>query len=337
MTQAEFYRAQREAREQYLKIFRKVDREISQLYKSAADEVADKLRTLTLTGKGDSLTAGSLRSLESTLRKTGARIAGETEKIIIRSIDDGITATSGPSKKFLKDAIEISGIKKIKFDIIDKMYSQINEDMINLTYTRIWDDGYTFSDKIWGFPGTEIQPYLPGLAQYWQDDVKNMITFGFAQGRDILQVAKDLSYYAVHGKPGLMKRYGQLVRGTKQFAKRFPKWIDWRAMRLARSELYISLQESAKFQGKFNPAVLEYIWNLTAGAAHECICPDLAADSPYAELTIPDFPHPNCLCYITHKIMSRDEFVQDLVDWGQGIGVPNLDNWYVNYYLPYLN
>jgi len=334
MTQAEFYRAQKEAREKYLEIMRDVNRDISQLYINAANEVSEKIKTLNLTGKGDSLTAASLKSLESTLRKTGSRIAGETEQIIINSIDDSITKTSGPHTEFLKDAIDRAGIDKITGEIIDGLYSRINETLISLTYTRIWSDGYTFSDKIWGFPGTETQPYLPGLAKYWEAAVKNLITFGLAQGRDILQVAKDLSYYAVHGKKGLMKRYGEILRGTKQFSKRFPKFIDWRAMRLARSELYISLQDAAKIQGRLNPAVKEYIWNLTGGRGDwPCICPDLAANSPYPELEVPSFPHPNCLCYITYKIIGRDEFVEDLIDWGNGMGVPYLDNWYINYYL----
>ena len=334
MTQAEFYKAQKEAREKYLEIMRDVNRDISQLYINAANEVSEKIKTLNLTGKGDSLTAASLKSLESTLRKTGSRIAGETEQIIINSIDDSITKTSGPHTEFLKDAIDRAGIDKITGEIIDGLYSRINETLISLTYTRIWSDGYTFSDKIWGFPGTETQPYLPGLAKYWEAAVKNLITFGLAQGRDILQVAKDLSYYAVHGKKGLMKRYGEILRGTKQFSKRFPKFIDWRAMRLARSELYISLQDAAKIQGRLNPAVKEYIWNLTGGRGDwPCICPDLAANSPYPELEVPSFPHPNCLCYITHKIIPRNQFVNDLVDWGNGMGVPYLDNWYINYYL----
>ena len=207
MTQSEFYKSIKNAREDYLKIMIDVNREISQLYIDAANEVSEKLKTLNLTGKGDSLTADSLRSLESTLRKTGARIAGETEKIIINSIDDAITKTSNPHLDFLKDAINQSEIDKIKFEIIDNLYSQINESVIGLTYTRIWQDGYKFSDKIWGFPGSDVQPYLPGLSEYWENAVKNMITFGFAQNRDILQIAKDISYYAVYGKKGLIKRW----------------------------------------------------------------------------------------------------------------------------------
>ena len=334
MTQAEFYIAEKKARDEYRKIFRKVNREISELYIDAANEMAEKLKTLNLTGKGDSLTAVSIKKLESALRSTGARIAGMTENIIVDSINNSVTGTSGPHKSFLKDAINQADIQKIKYSIIENIYTRLNEDLIGLTYTRVWTDGYTFSDRIWGFPGDERQPYLPGLAKYWEINVKRIITMGLAQNRDILQIAKDLSVYAIKGKKGLMKRYGDLVRGTKQFSKRIPNWIDWRAMRLARSELYISLQEAAKLQGHCNPAILAYIWNLTAGAIHECICPDLAANSPYTESDLPDYPHSQCLCFITHKIRGRDEFINDLIDWDKGVGVPYLDNWFSNVYLP---
>ena len=136
-------------------------------------------------------------------------------------------------------------------------------------------------------------------------------------------------------QPGLMKRYGELERGTKKFIRRIPKNIDWRAIRLARSELYASIQESSRIQGHENPAIKTYVWNLTAGAVHECICPDLAANSPYRENEVPDYPHSNCLCYITYQIRSRNEFVTDLKNWGDGLIIPYIDTWYHSVYLPF--
>lgn len=330
MTQAEFYAAQKKARETYRANFRHVSGAISRVYISAADEVADRIKTLEVKKKGDSLTALSLRKLEATLRKTGARIAADTEILTIDVIDDSIYTTNKPHLQYLKDSINISDIDKIKYSIVEEMYGRLHEDLIGLTYTRLFDN-YTFEQRIWGAVD------LPGLSQHWQTDIKNLVTFGLAQGRDVLKIAQDITFYAAHGKEKLIKRYGELVRGTKTFSKRIPAHVDWRALRIARSELYISLQDAAKYQGSLNPAVLEYNWNLTAGAAHDtCICPDLAADSPYQYQDIPDFPHPNCLCWISPKIRGRDEFVNDLIDWGKGQGVPYLDNWYVNQYLPFI-
>lgn len=335
MTQAEFNEAQRKSHDACRRLLQSMRREIADLYRKAADEIADRIKTLEINKRGTSLTAASLRSLEKSLRETGARIAATTEEKIIDAIDNSIFITSGAHTKYLRDAISRADIEKIKISTINEMYTQINETLVNLTYTRIWSDGYTFSDKIWGYPGTPGQPYLPGLGGYWEQNVKDLIITGLMQGRDILQIAKDLTVYANKGKGGLMKRYGDLVRGTSEFSKRIPKWIDWRAMRLARSELYISLQDAAKIQGRLNPAILAYIWNLTGGVSHEnCICPDLAANSPYNEGEVPGFPHPNCLCFITQKIRSRDEFVNDLIDWENGISIPYMDAWFTDVYLP---
>lgn len=330
MTQAEFYEAQRKARDTYRANFRSVRRAISRVYISAAEEVAERIKTLETKLKGDSLTAKSLRILESTLKKTGARIASETEIFTVDVIDDGIYTTNKPHIQYLKDSIKLADIDDIEFSAIEKIYGKINEDLINLTYTRLFD-GYTFEQRIWG------AEKLPGLSQRWQTDIKNIVTFGLAQGRDVLKIAQDITFYAAHGREKLIKRYGDLVEGTKTFSKRIPSHVDWRALRIARSELYISLQDASKLQGSLNPAVLEYKWNLTAGASHDtCICPDLAADSPYNEFDLPDYPHSNCLCWISQKIKGRDEFVQDLIDWGKGQGVPYLDNWYTQKYSPFI-
>jgi hypothetical protein len=320
MTQAEFYAAQRKAQERFRKLYNKINRGLSELYKTAANQIAKEIRRLEINRRGTGLTAVSLRKLESALRKIGAYIAGEAERMIINGIDDTVNITNYPHLKYLKDGFKNS--KKIDFDIIEKIYSQLNTTLIEITYTRLWTDGYTFVERIW-----------KGIPANFQQAVKSLVSLGITQGRDILQVAKDLTYYAAHGKEDLMKRYGDLVRGTAKFKKRIPKYINYKAMKIARSELYISLQDAAKFQGRLNPAVMWYVWNLTGGRGeHPCDCPDLAANSPYPELEVPDYPHPNCLCYITHKIIGRDEFVQDLITWDQGIGVPYLDNWYINVY-----
>jgi len=340
MTQAEFYRAQRVARNKWLEVFQGLDKEIGKIYIQAADEVAEQIKTLTLKKRGNNLTGRGLKALEKTLRNTGQRIADGTEKSIVNSINQTVNINNDPHLKYINDAIDLSETEKISKSIIQQMYATINERMIEITYSRIQQDGYTFSQRIWGGVSEIHGKTLQGIAYFWQRDVKNIVLTGFAENRDVLQIAKDIQVYAADGKIKLMKRYGELERGTTQFSKRIPKNIDWRAIRIARSELYMSMQEQTRIQGQFNPAVKDaekvYRWNLTAGAVHECVCPDLAANSPYRETEVPAYPHPNCLCYITLIITPRDEFVQDLVEWGQGISKPYLDDWFVNSYLPFL-
>lgn len=330
MTQAEFYQAQKQARNEWLKIVQGVRKDIYKVYLASAEEISLLVENLKLSGRGNSLTAESIRQLEKLLRQEGVKISKTTEDSIINGINDNADITNESHIEYIKDALNLSGIQNIK---IDRMYAAINKILIEITYARTNQNGYNFSQSIWGFSGNEVLNSKPSLSQYWQEDIKNIIQIGFSQNRDILQIAKDITYYAANGKIKLMKRYGNLLIGSGKYARRIPKNIDYRAIRIARSELYNSIQEAAKIQGKYNPAITEYIWNLTSGAIHECVCPDLAADSPYTEYTLPDYPHPNCLCYITHMVKSRDEFVDDLIAWENGLNVPYIDSWYRDVYL----
>lgn len=340
MTQAEFYTAQKAAIEKYQEILGGLQSDLHQVYIDATEQVAEKIRQLEISGKGESATAEAMRQLEKILRDTGKEIAQKTENAITDTIRELPDISNGDHLQYIDDALGLSGNLAFDMKIIEKAFGQLNRTLIDITYARLWNDKYTFSDRIWGFPGSETQPYLPGIADDWLSSVKSVINTGFAQGRDVFQIAKDLQVYLKDGKIALMKRYGELVRGTAEFAKRIPKVIDWRAIRLARSEMYISLRETAVMQGKLNPAVQNnervYKWNLTAGVVHCEKCIQDYNGSPYTERELPPFEHPNCLCYITLELMPRDQFVQDLIDWGNGQGVPYLDAWYQNVYVPYL-
>ena len=341
MTQAEFNRAQKIAREEWIKIARGAATEIKNIYIKAADEIAEQIIDLKLKKRGNTLTGKGLKALEKSLRETGQRIASGTETETINSINKSIQINNAPHLIYISDAIELSGTELINSKTIQEMYATVNERLIEITYSRIWQDGYTFVERIWGgFSSINPELSIQGVGSYWQKNVKQIILTGLSENRDIYQIAEDIQVYAGKGKIQLMKRYGELERGTAGFAARIPKTIDWRAIRIARSELYNSIQEQARIQGRFNPAIRDgersYRWNLTTGAQHDCPCPELAADSPYKQTNIPDYPHSNCLCYITHIIMPRDQFVDDLVDWGNGVVIPYLDDWFNNVYLPFL-
>jgi hypothetical protein len=258
LTQREFYEAEHRAQENYRRIYGQVNRALSELYKTAANGIAQKIKELQIKGNGKGLTVASMKQLEAALRRTGAMIAGSAENIIINGINDAVRSTNGPHLTFLKEATR--DIKKISYDIIEKMYKHINRDVIDITYNRLWTDGYKFVERIW-----------KGVSENFQAVVKNIVSIGIAQQRDILKIAEDLTHYAANGKIKSMQRYGVLTRGSAKFKKRIPKWIDYRAMRIARSELYISLQDAAKEQGRRNPAVLSYKWNLTGGGENTIV------------------------------------------------------------------
>jgi hypothetical protein len=173
--------------------------------------------------------------------------------------------------------------------------------------------------------------------QYYQTQIKNVISAGLAQGRDIIKIAKDIQIYTADGKIALVKRFGPgLIRGSKAFINRIGNRIDYRALRLIRSEMNMSLQDAGKEQGRVNPACTQ-LWDWVRGGSQHwnCICPELAANSPYEYNAVPGYPHPNCICQVRPRLMNHAEFVNDLSFWANGQQVPYLDNWYNNIYQYY--
>jgi hypothetical protein len=103
--------------------------------------------------------------------------------------------------------------------------------------------------------------------------------------------------YLKGGPEAVKGRWGKLEPGTREYAKRLgSKGVDYRAMRLYRSEIHRNQQEAAVEGGEDNPACTGlYDWILMPGrGTFLCNCPELAAGGPYTKDTIPDYPHPNC-------------------------------------------
>jgi hypothetical protein len=140
-----------------------------------------------------------------------------------------------------------------------------------------------------------------------EDKIMDVVWGGISQGRDVRSVATDLMAY-LKGGPEIVKgRWGKLEPGTKEYAKRLgSKGVDYRAMRLYRSEIHRNQQEAAVTEGEDNPACTgEYDWILMPGRrVFLCECPKLAEEGPYTKDTIPDYPHPNCLLAGTMILMA---------------------------------
>ncbi len=201
---------------------------------------------------------------------------------------------------------------------LGRIVASINMRVIESFTTRAWSDGYTFSERVWG-----------GIRSGWLEDVKMTVAAGIAQGRDPAKIARDIQIYTADGKVALAKRWGALERGTSEFAKRLPKEIDYRALRLVRTELYTSLQDASIRAGEANPACTGlFDWVLTIGRQHwGCGCEDLAAEGPYKADEVPTIPHPNCSCSVRPRLMDTADFVADLKKWMKGESVPYLDSW----------
>jgi hypothetical protein len=214
-------------------------------------------------------------------------------------------------------------------DIIDpvrirEMGVAVNSDMVAALQTRIWQDGYTFSHRVWRV-GTE-----------YQKQIKRVVSAGLAQGRDPVEIARDIEVYVRDGKQKMASRWGpDLEQGTKRWLKRIRKNVDYNAMRLVRSELYQSLQDTGRESGRINPAAYDqYDWIMEQARQHwSCLCPEYSDGSPYTYETVPSMPHPNCRCRVQPRLRSDRNFQKDLKQWVGGKRVPYIDQWYSEIYL----
>lgn len=338
MTEAEYKKRYRAARDSFQNITAKEKRLLKKAYKSAASLAADAVRNAELSGFSQ-LTVDSFNQLQRQL-DIGFNIIGTaTENSLPININQAYGRYVDIDAQYLGDAFAAAGAGDLLTEVgVRNMARAANLRLINATVTRIYSDGYTFSERIWskGRKVVNNRKLWIGMNGSYQDSIKQVVSMGIAQGRDIFKIAKDIEVYAATNKIGLMKRYGRLVAGTSEFTKRIPKNIDWRAVRLVRSELYASLQAASLEQGRINPASNGlYDWRLTPGAQHSCICPELSEASPYREEDIPAYPHSNCLCSVIPHLVNQQEFTQSLKRWiSDPQSEPSLNTWYNSMYLP---
>jgi len=298
----------RQARIQIQKTPRKVMIKVKKIYDKAADDLAKIVESLP--ADSFSLQVQTSTALISELNQASENIATALSDTTLEYIDTNAVTATSVDKSFMVGA----GLDEQKVaDIIQS----VNQEAVIATVSRVWQNGYTFSQNVWK------------VGESYQDDIKSVLSSGIAQGRDPFQIAKDIQVYTKDGKVKLMKSYGKLKKGVKGFSKRIPKSVDYRATRLVKTEIYTSLREVEAMSAETNPGTTGfYNWIRQQGAAHyDCECPDLAANGPYLYEDIPGTPHPNCACYVQAILRDQREFTADLAKWANGEDVDYLDDW----------
>ncbi len=318
MTNKEYKKWYKKARSECPKMTRRAMVEVFRTYKQAAREVSALVRTASPHGLED-VSSSIYGSLQRQLEKSAQDVFDTLNNTLPSTTRTTLDISAKIHTQYIDDALKVAG-SSITKTAITEAYSAVNDGLVKDLISRISQKGYTFTERIWNTAND-----LPA-------QLNRVVSAGLAQNRDVLKIAKDISVYTNDGKTALIKRYGKLKRGTLQFSARISDKIDYRALRLVRSELYMSLQNSSVEQAKANPAADgEFDWVLTSGGDHSCKCADLASGSPYGEHEVPVYPHPNCRCTIRPRLMDREKFNTDLKRWVGGESVPYIDDWHRKY------
>ncbi|HUT43483.1 MAG TPA: hypothetical protein VMW95_04020 [Desulfobacterales bacterium] len=342
MTQAEYIRFYNQARKSLPTLSTETMKQIHAVYIEAGKLAAQAVRAAELSGAAD-ITLESWEAIEKQLAIGAQDIMASIDKGVHGAVQTSTEYTSNINVKYVYDVMKKAGADGIITQAgIANIYQAVNHDVIASIVNRIYQDGYSFSTRVW----------RAGLS--YQQSIRNVISVGLSQGRDVIKIARDLQTYIADGKMALASRFGAnmvIIRDgakridwkaylekygkeatvkAKAFMSRIGNKVDWRALRLVRSELYASLQGAAILQGRKNPAALDqYDWLLEKGRSHwNCGCPDIASGSPYKYENVPGYPHANCRCYIRPVLRNSTEFHDDLKKWLDNETVPYLDTWY---------
>jgi len=322
MTKQEYNAAYSAARRKAGRLTAAGMRELKTTYEKAGEDVARVVRDAKARSLSD-LTIQSREGIRKQLEDGANNIRNDLDNMLNKQMRRASKTITDIDAKYLKEALP-TGIN-ITAAGIESVSAIVNERVVRSVINRIFSDGYTLSERIWR-AGSDYPVQM-----------NRVLAAGFAQGRDPVKIAKDMEVYIADGKRKLAERYGPNLRsGTKQWVKRIRGKVDYRALRLVRSELYMSLQEAGRESGRANPGAMDqYDWILNPGRQQwGCVCPDNAAGSPYTYQNVPSYPHPHCACRTQARLRKRKTFVNDLKKWSRGQDVEYLDQWNREFYVP---
>jgi hypothetical protein len=355
MTKSEYTAAYKAARNRTTLRIDEEMKALQEIYKDASEQVAARVARAELLDQSR-LTIDSKRAIQNQLEAEAQRIALAIEQgvpdAVSRQYLDGIAPID---TLYIRDAAlraDVGG--RITEAGLDRMAQVVNFNLVRSTINRQFGQ-YSFSQSVWNTWRISESTGLripTGIFGDYQTRIQYLINAGLAQGRDPIKIADDITTYvrdigAENGVEAVFKpgRYGRLDPESRRYAQRIPRRIDWRALRLVRSELYASIQDAGIRQAAFNPAVTGMVnWKKQPGNPIDCCadktnngqrCIDLQAASPYKIDEAPVYNHANCSCWIEPVLMDQREFVADLKKWiDQPDSVGYINEWYTGKYLP---
>lgn len=342
MTQAEYNRLYRKAINDSQRLTADAMVVIRKAYEEAADIAAEQVARTTARGLSE-LTSASWASIEAQLRAGADIISRANESATPLSIQAATRGLFDVDAQVIGEAVDAAGTQLITLAGIENLGVAVDARVVIAQATRTYGGNYTFSDRVWDLFDTDGRPI--GLNGDYQYRVKNLILTGQAQGRDVIDIAKDIQLYVAEGADAVFTpgRYGVLQPGTREYRSRVSGRVDWRALRLARSEMAASIQQAGIIEGQINPGTDGlYDWNKIPGNPIDPVpsattsgkrCIDLQRGSPYREGNVPSYNHPNCSCWVTPHLVNEDDFINELIDWEPGDG-SRVDQWYQEQYLP---
>lgn len=310
----DYYKWALEARKKYLLMLQQSDETIAELYIASINRIIQELK------KGENK---NLKYLLEVIAKDVDQFNQDLAKAIKFVVENGTENGMYFIKQVSIDVLKEAGVDTVPF-IKSMEFSR--KRAIQTSFARSFahshEDGLKLSERIWN------------IGQHNKKIMSDIVRAG--AGEDVVTVARSLESYVKKGKTSIAANYPNMI---KRMESRIPANLDYKALRLARTELTAAYGEGVIASAKATPVVKYVKWVISSSHPRKDICDTNANGGPngngiYEAMSCPIYPaHPNCICTLQPAPENTTVVVDKLKAWLKNPqSQPEIEEWYQTHY-----
>lgn len=306
----DYYKWALEARKKYLLMLQQSDETIAELYIASINRIIQELK------KGENK---NLKYLLEVIAKDVDQFNQDLAKAIKFVVENGTENGMYFIKQVSIDVLKEAGVDTVPF-IKSMEFSR--KRAIQTSFARSHEDGLKLSERIWN------------IGQHNKKIMSDIVRAG--AGENVVTVARSLESYVKKGKTSIAANYPNMI---KRMESRIPANLDYKALRLARTELTAAYGEGVIASAKATPVVKYVKWVISSSHPRKDICDTNANGGPngngiYEAMSCPIYPaHPNCICTLQPAPENTTVVVDKLKAWLKNPqSQPEIEEWYQTHY-----
>lgn len=305
MASKEYLKLCQEAQNKKLKLVKKQEKQIKQIYNDMYLNVSKKLQKANPGSLNERYLDQFRKDLENEIRVVNTKVS----KIIKNNAENSSELANNVQLDFFMSIND-------KYDLnlgptFSSMFTKIpKQAMDEILFGKAYKDRKGLSERIWQY------------TKKFENDIDYIIAEGIVNKKSTYEIAKDLEIYV---NPNAAKDWD-----WKKVYPNSSKKIDYNAQRLARTAVNHAYQQAQKRSCEKNPYVVGIRW--VSSASHRtCELCNSRNGVIYKVNEVP-LDHPNGLCTTVPQIpMSLEEIGTELRAWIDGASISKLDKWFEEY------
>lgn len=303
----EYEEISQETRKKVSKLTLEQQKDLLDLYNDVIKDLAKKAKK----SKSKSLTERWILDYQKQLKLSKKELRAQINKQIKSSISKSAKLGAEGQQLIMKEIFAMADIDP--GDHFTTMFSKVNDNIVkDIISGNLYKDNKTLSSRIWRY-GNEFEK-----------DIQYVVNKAMLEKKSAIELAKDLETYVK-----------DTAKRDSDWSSSYPnlknKRVEYNAMRLARTSINHSYQNSTIQSSSMNPFVEGIEWWSALIHGRTCELCRERHGKVYDKDKVP-LDHPNGLCTMLPYIpKSLDEVATELRGWVGGASNNKLDKWYNKY------